>query len=142
VKVLLVSVVLLLLAMHVDARAEKTKCKYEEFGLGYVTVREGTKNWIYVVTLAGLNWQQWQYGHHAPGLLRCRFCRAAGLYFFGSPPALYAGDDSSDRRRPLTAAARVQRSREVYGYPYRRMSTTRDCWSSPSQMTASHSRRR
>jgi hypothetical protein len=53
VKVLFVSVVLLLLATHVDARAEKTKCKYEELGLGYVKVREGTKNWTYVVTLAG-----------------------------------------------------------------------------------------
>jgi hypothetical protein len=125
VKVLLVSFVLLLSAMHVDARAEKTKCRYEEFGLGYVQVREGTKNWTYVVTLAGLNWQQWPYGYHAPGSLRCRFCRASGLYFFGSPPALYASDESDgDRRRPLTAAARVQRSREVYGYPYRRMTKT------------------
>ena len=125
VKVLLVSVVLLLSAMHVDARAEKAKCKYEEFGLGYVKVREGTKNWTYVATLAGLNWQQWPYGYHAPGLLRCRFCRARGLYFFGSPRALYAREESDrDRRRPLTAAVRVQRSREVYEYPYGRMTKT------------------
>jgi hypothetical protein len=33
--------------MHVDARAEKSKCKYEEFGLGNVKVREGTKNFTY-----------------------------------------------------------------------------------------------
>jgi hypothetical protein len=100
-----------LLEVQSPVSAEETGCEFVQWGFAYTRFTEGNSDWSYVVTLAGLNWKQSPYGWHAPGLLECRFCEAFGLYVFG------VGSDRN-RRRPPTAATRVERSSEVFGYPH------------------------
>ncbi len=111
------SVILLLLAGSSQVRAAETReCTSAEWGFGYFKVEEGGEVWTYAVRVSGPDWEHSPYGWHAPGLLACKSCFSHGLYHFASSVVPPPG--GGEYKRPETAAERVDRRSEDFGYPY------------------------
>jgi hypothetical protein len=95
-----------------EARAQDRACKFAEWGFGYYRVEQQGEAWTYRLTVSGPHWRHLPYGYHAPGLLTCKDCSSAGkewsgLYYF----------TAEAHSVPATAAERVERRKEWFGYP-------------------------
>jgi len=115
----LLLIIIALTMLQDAARAYDRACKFVERGYGYIKIEERGEALTYWLEASGPSWATADVGWHAPGWLSCESCDAAskgagGLYHFAVRPDL-----SSDRsfKPPATAAERVERRQEKFGYP-------------------------
>jgi hypothetical protein len=108
-------------AVAISAPTQANACEATEWGFGYIRVADKDESWTYALKSAGPNWVSEPYGWHATGALHCQACPAFGLYHLRSQPGL---DPYMELRRPTTAAARIERRTESFGYPPLRLGPT------------------